>query len=144
MKTKLLVDLQAEKTWAIVFDSGEEAMAGLVAFSSEHSIKSAHFTAIGAFSRTTLGYFNWETKEYDRIPIEDQVEVVSLIGDVALEDGKPKVHAHATLGRPGGITAGGHFLEGYVRPTLEVILSQSPKHLERQFDPQSGIALIRI
>jgi predicted DNA-binding protein with PD1-like motif len=73
-----------------------------------------------------------------------EVEVVSLIGDVALEDGKPRVHAHATLGKPGGITAGGHFLEGYVRPTLEVILSQSPKHLERQFDPQSGIALIRI
>src|SRR5277367_1277149 len=108
MKTKLLIDSDAEKTWAIVLDLGEEAIAALVAFSSEQSIKPAHFTAIGAFSRATLGYFEWEAKEYSRIPIEEQVEVVSLIRDIALEDGKPRVHAQATLGRPRGITAGGH------------------------------------
>jgi uncharacterized protein len=144
MKTKLLDDLQVQKTWAIVFDSGEEAMAGLTAFASSESIKSAHLTAIGAFSRATLGYFDWETKKYIRIPVGEQVEVVTLLGDIALEEGKPKVHAHAILGKNGGVTVGGHFLEGYVRPTLEVILTESPKHLERRFDAQSGIALIRI
>lgn len=144
MKSKLLAQAAAEKSWVIVFDSGEEAMSGLQSFANEHSITAAHFTAIGAFSRAVLGYFDWETKQYDRIPVDEQVEVVMLAGDIALEKGKPKVHAHAVLAKRGGITVGGHVLEGHVRPTLEMMLSASPKHLERKFDEQSGIALIRL
>jgi predicted DNA-binding protein with PD1-like motif len=119
-------------------------MAGLLAFAREHTITAAHFTAIGAFSHAMLAYFDWQTRQYIRIPVEEQVEVVTLMGDIALEKEQPKLHAHATLGKRGGVTAGGHLLEGLVRPTLEVVLTQSPKHLERLFDENSGIALIRI
>ena len=144
MKSKLLADSHPEKTWALIFAAGDEAMAVLKSFAEVHSIRSAHFTAIGAFSRATLGYFDMEKKEYLRIPVDEQVEVVTLIGDIALEDGKPKLHAHAALGQRSGAVIGGHLLEGHVRPTLEVILSESPKHLERHFDPQAGLALIRL
>jgi len=119
-------------------------MSGLLAFARQQSIQAAHFTAIGAFSKAVLGYFDWEKKEYLHIPVDEQVEVVSLIGDIALEKGEPKVHAHSVLGKRGGITAGGHLLEGHVRPTLEVVLTKSPAHLARAFDPESGIALIKI
>jgi|SRR5271154_2357363 len=144
MKAKLLVDTEAEKTWAIIFDTGEEAMAGLVAFAEQESIGAGHFTAIGAFSRAVLGYFDWQTKQYARIPVDEQAEVVTLMGDIAVEKGKPKLHAHAALAKRGGVTVGGHFIEGHVRPTLEVVLSRSPAYLERKFDEASGIALIRI
>ncbi len=92
----------------------------------------------------TLGYFDWETKEYQKIPVREQVEVLSLIGDVALKDGEPKVHAHVVVGRSDGSTRGGHLLEAHVRPTLEVILTESPAHLRKQIDEESGLALIRI
>jgi uncharacterized protein len=144
MKAKLLVDSEVEKTWAIIFDTGEEAMAGLAAFAEKESISAGHFTAIGAFSRAVLGYFDWQTKQYARIPVDEQAEVVTLMGDIALEKGKPKLHAHAALAKRGGVTVGGHFIEGHVRPTLEVVLSRSPAYLERKFDEASGIALIRI
>ena len=119
-------------------------MAGLLAFAVAQSVSAAHFTAIGAFSRAVLGYFDWKTREYRRIPVEEQVEVVTLMGDVVMEGQKPKVHAHATLAKRGGVTVGGHLLEGVVRPTLEVVLTQVPGHLERRFDEASGIALIRL
>jgi uncharacterized protein len=144
LKSKLLVDTEAEKTWAIIFDTSEETMAGLLSFAQKESITAAHFTAIGAFSRALLGYFDWQTKQYTRIPVDAQVEVVTLIGDVALEKGKPKLPAHAALAKRGGVTVGGHVIEGQVRPTLEVVLTRSPAHLERKFDKASGIALIRI
>jgi len=144
VKSKLLVESPSEHTWAVIFETGEEAMAGLLAFAGQESIGAAHFTAIGAFSKAVLGYFDWESKEYRRIPMDEQVEVVTLMGDIALEQGKPKVHAHAVLAKRGGVTVGGHLLEGHVRPTLEVVLSKSPKSLERSFDPESGIALIKI
>jgi uncharacterized protein len=144
VKSKLLVDQESEKTWAIIFDPGEEAASGLLAFAEAQSIQAAHFTAIGAFSRAVLGYFDWQTKQYNRIPVEEQAEVVTLLGDIAIADGKPKLHAHAALAKRGGVMVGGHLIEGHVRPTLEVILSRAPTYLERKFDAASGIALIRI
>jgi uncharacterized protein len=142
VRSKVLIEAP-EKTWALIFETGDEAMSGLTAFARENSISSAHFTAIGAFSRAVVGYFDWEMKQYNRIPVDEQVEVVTLMGDIALQDTKPAVHAHVALAKRGGVMVGGHFLEGHVRPTLEIVLSASPKHLERKFDEQSGIALIR-
>jgi predicted DNA-binding protein with PD1-like motif len=143
MKSKILNDAP-ERTLALIFDQGDEVMATLQAFAAEHNLMASRFTAIGAFERATLGYFDWATKEYERIPVDEQVEVVSIVGDIALDGNKPKVHAHAVLGRRDGSTLGGHLLEATVRPTLEVVLTESPAYLRRVCDPRSGIALIRI
>jgi uncharacterized protein len=94
-------------------------------------------------SGAVLGYFDWERKEYKRIPVTEQVEVVSLVGDVALDPkGEPSLHAHVVLGRSDGSTLGGHLLEAQVRPTLEVVINESPAHLRKRKDPESGLALI--
>jgi len=144
MKSKLIHDHHGEKTYALIFETGDEAMAGLVEFARQNSLGGAHLTAIGAFREVTLGYFDWESKKYKHIPVGEQVEVLSLIGDVALEDGEPKVHAHVVVGRSDGSTRGGHLIEARVRPTLEVILTESPAHLRKHHDPESGLALIRV
>ncbi len=133
-----------ERTFALVLASGDEAMASLLRFANDHALTAAHFTAIGAFERATLGYFDWQAKDYVRIAVDEQVEVVSLIGDVALDAGKPKVHAHVVVARRDGRALGGHLLEGHVRPTLEVIVEQSPVHLARRHDAESGLALIDV
>jgi len=119
-------------------------MAGLLSFAKENGLKAAHFTGIGAFEDVTLGYFEWKTKQYARIPLREQVEAISIAGDIALEKGEPKVHAHIVVGRYDGTTRGGHFLEGHVRPTLEIILVESPAILRREMDEESGLALIRL
>jgi predicted DNA-binding protein with PD1-like motif len=144
MKSKLIHEHQGEKTFALIFDTGDEAMAGLAEFARANKLGASRFTAIGAFRDVTLGYFDWEKKAYQKIPVREQVEVLSLIGDVALKDGEPKVHAHVVVGRSDGSTRGGHLMEAYVRPTLEVILTESPAHLQKQIDEESGLALIRL
>src|SRR5690349_18115765 len=87
MKSKLLHDDNGEKTYALIFEKGDEVMAGLRSFANEAHLSAAHFTAIGAFSEATLGYFERDRREYKKIPVREQVEVLSLIGDVALKDG---------------------------------------------------------
>lgn len=141
MKSRLL-SAQVERTFAIVFATGEEVAGGLLKFATENHLSASHFTAIGAFERVTLGYFDWQQKDYRRIPLLEQVEVLSLIGDIALDDGNPKVHAHVVVGKSDGTAHGGHLLEAYVRPTLEVVLVESPAHLRRRVDQNSGLALI--
>ncbi len=143
MKSKLLTDA-VEQTWVVVFDTGDELMSGLLTFAREHRLDASHFTAIGAFSSATLGYFDMEQKDYLKIPIADQVEVLSLVGDITLDGQTPKIHAHAVVGRRDGTTRGGHVLEAHVRPTLEVMLVESPSYLRRATDETTGLALISL
>ena len=141
MKAKLL-HAGSEKSWVIVFESGDEVMAELTEFARQQRLSASHFTAIGAFRHALLGFFNLEKKDYKRIPVTEQVEVLSLIGDIALQDKEPKIHAHVVLGRSDGSTCGGHLLQAEVHPTLEVILNESPKHLYRKTNEEIGLALI--
>lgn len=143
MKTKILNEV-GETSYALIFETGEEVIAELTRFAVDRNITAGHFTAIGAFSDVTLGYFDWSKKQYERIPVHEQVEVLSLLGDIALEDNKPKLHAHVVLGKKDGTAHGGHLLEAHVRPTLEVILQQEPSYLVRRHDPASGLGLIDI
>jgi predicted DNA-binding protein with PD1-like motif len=142
MRTRLLTDA-AERSFALIFDTGEEPVSLITRFAAEQGIGAAHLGAIGAFSEAVLGYFDWQKKDYEKIRIAEQVELLSLLGDIALAGGKPKLHAHVVLGKRDGSAHGGHLLEARVRPTLEVILTQTPSHLERVHDRETGLALIR-
>jgi len=143
MKHKIL-NSHDERTIAIVFDPGEEVIEPLTWFAQEHNIRAARFTAIGALSAAVLGYFDLEKKEYVRIPVNEQVEVLSLIGDVAVEDNRPRLHAHVVVGKRDGSAHGGHLLSARVRPTLEVLLIESPSYLTRTFNATYRIGLIDI
>ncbi|MGH3114972.1 MAG: PPC domain-containing DNA-binding protein [Gaiellaceae bacterium] len=141
MRSQILTRDQ-ETTYCLVFDSGDEVVSTLEAFAREHGLTAARFTAIGAFSEAKLGYFDWERKQYEEIPVAEQVEVLTLAGDIALKEGEPAVHAHVVVGRRSGEARGGHLLEARVRPTLELVLVESPAHLRKKHDPETGLALI--
>lgn len=130
-----------QTTHALIFATGDEVMAGLRDFTREHNVQAAHFTGIGAFQSATVAYFDWETKDYLKIPVDEQVEVLVLAGDIAWKDDKPVVHAHVVLGHRHGSTTGGHLIEAVVRPTLEVTFTEGGA-LKRRYDPESGLALI--
>ncbi len=142
MQSKLL-NSDKEQTYAVIFDEGDEFSEGMLAFAKEHNLTAAHFTAIGAFKDARLGWFNPGTNEYEENPIDEQVEVLSLVGNVAEHEGRPKIHAHVVLGKRDASACGGHLLEAHVRPTLEVTVMESPTHLHRIHDEKTGLALIR-
>jgi predicted DNA-binding protein with PD1-like motif len=133
------------KTYALIFETGDELATGLSRFAAEQKLAGSSFKAIGAFSSVKLAWFNWQTKKYQpSVVLDEQVELLSLVGDIALKDGKPQVHAHLVIGKSDGTAHGGHLMEAHVRPTCEVILIESPQHLQKQIDPESGLALIRL
>jgi predicted DNA-binding protein with PD1-like motif len=143
MKSKLIDDA-SQRTFALVFDPGDEVLEYLLAFANEHRLSAAELTGLGALSDCVLGYFDWQKKDYERIRIDEQVEVLNLTGNVALSEGKPKLHPHIVVGKKDGSAHGGHLLEGHVRPTLEVIVTESPAHLRRKSDPETGLALLEL
>ena len=135
---------ESPKTFVLVFRTGDELAEGLSEFAEQQKLSAASFKAVGALSSVRLGWLSWESKKYEpSVTLDEQVELLSLIGDVALLEGKPVVHAHAIIGKRDGTAHGGHLLEAHIRPTCEVVLTESPTHLQKFVDPESGIALIR-
>jgi uncharacterized protein len=145
MQLKLIHENAGKRTFAVILQAGDEAMSCLREFAARERITGAQVTAIGAFRTAKLAFFDWEAKQYHPIPVEEQTEVASLIGDIAVApEGSPSVHVHAVLGRRDGTALAGHLLEGHVRPTLEVIVTESPAHLCKVKEAESGLALIRV
>jgi predicted DNA-binding protein with PD1-like motif len=143
MKSKLLNHSASGRTLVLVLDPGEEAFKSISAFAAKENITGAAVTAIGAFERATVGWYDFASRSYRRIPVSEQCEVLSVIGDIAAgDDGTPSLHLHAVLGLSDGSTRGGHLLDGVVHPTLEVIVTETPAHLHRRKIPELGIALI--
>lgn len=143
MKAKLLNDGADARTFVVVLDAGDEAFKAISDFAAKERVTAASVTAIGAFARATVGWFDFATKSYRRIPVAEQCEVLSALGDVAMGDeGRPSLHLHAVLGLSDGSTRGGHLLDGIVQPTLEVMVTETPAHLRRRKKPELGIALI--
>ncbi|HVL56344.1 MAG TPA: PPC domain-containing DNA-binding protein [Burkholderiaceae bacterium] len=144
MRTRTIHEDSGQRTLVAILETGDEVIGCLQRLAREQRLSAAQISAIGAFSRAVLMYFDWERKQYSKIPVDEQVEVASLAGDVALdENGEPALHLHAVLGRRDGSALAGHVGEGFVRPTLEVVITESPAHLHRVKDPESGLALIR-
>jgi uncharacterized protein len=133
------------KTFAVIMQTGDEIAAALKKLASAQKFGASSFKAIGALSHVQLGWFNWETKQYEiSIELQEQVELLSLIGDIAMKENSSEVHAHATVARRDGGAYGGHLLKAIVRPTCELILTESPEYLKKTWDAESGLALIQI
>jgi predicted DNA-binding protein with PD1-like motif len=134
---------ESPKTFILVFETGDELAEGLLRFAKEQNLSAASFKAVGALSSVRLGWLSWESKRYEpSVTLDEQVELLTLIGDVALKDGEPVVHAHAVVGKKDGTAHGGHLLEARIRPTCEVFLIESPARLQKFVDAESGVALI--
>jgi len=142
MQVQLLNLGEPTKQYAVIFYQGDEAFSGLLEFAEKYHVTSAHFTAIGAVNGATLGWFDPQRKMYKKIPVRGQHEVIGMSGDIALYQGKPVVHTHMLVGASDGTTSGGHVLEAYVSPTLEVMVTVNPVAMQKRLDPETGLTLI--
>ena len=143
MKSKQLAT-SGDRAFVLVLDSGEDVLESLKAFAAENRIMAGRFTGLGAFSSVVLGFYDFETREYDRIPIDEQVEVASFVGNIATTDEEVSIHPHMVVAKRDGSAFGGHVLEGRVHPTLEVLIEDAPAHLRRVCDRETGLPLLKV
>jgi uncharacterized protein len=142
MKVRLLSENGGAKNYAIILAKGDEVMSGLTDFARQNKVTSASFTAIGAFSHATVAWFDDGRKEFKMIPIEQQVELVSMIGDIALVNDQPVVHTHVSVASSDGTVRGGHVINAFVFPTLELFMTVYPTPLHKESDKATGLKLI--
>lgn len=144
MRQRLLTEADGRRMFAVTLEIGEEVVSVLTALATELRLGASQLTGLGGFERVSLGYFDYQTSGFRRNEVDEQVEVLSMVGNIAEgDDGLPKLHVHVVLGRSDATTRGGHLVEGIVRPTLEVIIEETPAHLKRTHDPKTGLILLR-
>jgi predicted DNA-binding protein with PD1-like motif len=142
LQTRLIAENPSgERTYAEIFAKGDEIMSGLTEFALREELVAGHFTAIGALERARFGWFDRAQNAYRNIPIDEQVEMISLIGDVGLVNGAPQIHAHGAVGFPDGQMRGGHILEAVVWPTLELFLTAYRTPLIKTHDAETNLSL---
>lgn len=145
MKSKLIHESDGQRIFVAVLATGDDVMSNLDGLATRERLSAARLSAIGAFSDAVLAYFDWDTRQYQEIPIHEQVEVASLGGDIGCDEaGKPALHIHVVLGKRDGSAVAGHLLRAVVRPTLEVMITESPSYLRRRKDPDTGLNLIHV
>jgi hypothetical protein len=145
MQYRKVFSAEGLATYALIFNQGDEAAAELKRFANETGMHGASLSGIGAASSAVLGWFDFDAKSYEPNRLDEQVEVVAMLGDIATtEDGTPQVHAHVVVAKRGGSAFGGHLLELHVKPTLEVLVTEMPAHLHKRSVPGLPIATIRL
>jgi predicted DNA-binding protein with PD1-like motif len=130
--------------YQIRFESGEQVAASLLVWLEAEGIGYATMTGLGAVSGATVSYWNSETREYEQHQLDEQMEIVSLIGNVSIKEGQPFTHIHVTLGRRDLSIVGGHFNDAIVHPNLEVWVRPEAQAVERTLDESCGLYLMHL
>ena len=142
VKVKLISEAGSTKTYVLIFAPGDEVLSGLKEFAIKYKVRSAHFTAIGDAKSAKVGWYDQSKKMFKVIQIDHQSEITSLIGDIAIFNGNPVVHGHINLAAEDGTVHGGHLLEAFVSPTLEVMMTVEPVQLTKRMDAGFNLSLI--
>ena len=144
MKHKIVSEADGRRTVVVRLEIGDEVVAVLGGLAHELGLGASSILGVGGFQRLTLGYFDYDNKAFHKNEVDEQVEVLSLIGNVAeTPDGQPSLHIHVVVGRKDASTRGGHLVAGIVRPTMELVIEESPEHLKRIHDHKSGLTLLK-
>lgn len=136
-------ETNGRRTFVVALEMGEEVVSSITELARELSLGSSSMTGIGAFQRVRLGFFDYERSNFRENVIDEQVELLSLVGNIADEEGTPHLHAHVVLGRYDATTRGGHLVEAVVRPTMELVIVEYPEHLQRRHDKKTGLVLLK-
>jgi uncharacterized protein len=121
---------------------GEEINESIKKFCEKLDVKNAEISAIGSVDSPTLAHYRVDTKKYKEKTFEGIFEITSLIGMVALFDGKPLVHVHVTISDDKMRAFGGHLVKGLTSATVEILLTAFDSKNTKSFDKKIGLKLL--
>jgi uncharacterized protein len=140
----MIIVNQSDTLYTLNLAPGEELVSVLINFCQEKSIKAAHIVGLGAASCVELAYYHLPTKAYERKIIKEDLEILSLVGNVGLKRGSGELvlHVHGSFGRRDLSVLGGHIFNLTISGAGEVHLQSLPGVIEREYDEQTGLTLM--
>ena len=128
----------------VKLEKGDEVIACLTNFAKDEQIKLAKFFGIGAVSSITVGFYQLPKKTYVWREFIEELEVTSLLGNIAILDSEPFIHAHINVSDKNFNVYGGHLKKAIVGATLEVVVELIDGEVERKFSDEIGLNLLNL
>ena len=117
--------------YVLVLDRDDEVLESITRFATETGVRAASFHGIGAVGKLTLGFYDLAAQSYERRSWEEDLEVASLVGNLAVVDGGPFPHVHGVFGRRDFTALAGHVFEAVVSVTIELAVATAPEAIQR-------------
>ncbi len=122
-------------------DHGIDIVSQIAGLAKNEKIVTGIFGAIGALMQAELAFYDQASHEYQKIPIDKPVELVSCSGNISIRDNQPFVHAHAAMADSEGRVWGGHLIGGKVFAAELCIQELLGEPLIRKYDSITGLYL---
>lgn len=139
------IDAKVSRVIVGKVEPNEDLIDAITKLVKTYNIKAGLLNCIGAFKKFTIGYFDLDKKEYKLETFDENVELVSCLGNIAYKNGKPIIHAHVSVGRPDFSIIGGHLSQpSIISVTGEIYILEIDQKLNRSLDPQFNLFLLNI
>lgn len=127
--------------YIMVLRQGDVVFEQLEKLAVKEQIPFAGFTGFG-FVNIQLGFFNFSKKKY-RSKKFNRVELASMNGTIAWQDGKPSLHAHGVVGNKRFRSRAGHILSAEVSTgSVEIMVMVKDRKLEGKKDASLGANIL--
>jgi len=134
--------LEDSDRFLVRFEVGEKLPDALIDLARSRAWSSAQITGLGAVKAVTLGYYDLAERKYINHPLAGTVELVGLVGNLAIHEGNPIWHIHCAVADRNGTLKGGHLLTLEVAVTVECWIHVGAKPARRVFDEYTGLNLL--
>ena len=123
-------------------EKGEEIVESIRTLANKEQIKLGTITGIGAVNKATIGLFEVDTKVYNTIDLEEDMEIVSLGGNITEKDGEVYIHLHIAISNSTYNVKAGHLNSAIISATGEVVIDIIEGTAGRRFDKEAGLNLL--
>lgn len=132
------------QTFVLRLEMGDDILAVLRRFAEAKRIRAGAFEGIGSLSKAKLGHYDFKEKRYTFQVFEDDLEIITLAGNISTVDTAAVPHVHVTLGRRDFTVIGGHLDEGSSANMVEIVLQKLPGRLVKAKDEGVGLNLLQL
>ncbi|OQB05948.1 MAG: hypothetical protein BWY19_00615 [bacterium ADurb.Bin212] len=130
------------QTLVLVLKKDEEIVAEIKKYCQTNKITGGWLSGLGAVSGVELAFYNLKDKRFTQKKIDQELEIVSLVGNVATLDNDTTTHIHAVLSDINMKPIAGHLISATVAATCEIKLEVFDQAIKRKYNDHIGLNLI--
>ncbi|MGI5841095.1 MAG: PPC domain-containing DNA-binding protein [Patescibacteria group bacterium] len=136
--------VKTDNKYIIKIKKGEKIVESLKRFCEGEKIQNGIVSGVGAVDRAELAHYRVDAKKYTPFVLEEALELISLNGNVFLDEDKTGliIHLHSALGRPSGEMIGGHLVEARVAAACEILFENTETSISKKYDEETGLKLM--
>ncbi len=134
---------KAGNRYVVRLNRGDEIISSITELCKKEAIKAGSISGIGATQLVEAGFYSFKKKRYCGYCFNQNMEILSLLGNISTKDGDPYLHLHIVVSNDEGEALGGHLTKAIISVTGEIFIDTIDVEINREPDSLTGINLMK-